>query len=121
MAQILLLDDDPVLCRVITLALEAAGHRVQSHENARKGMQTLEQENPDLIITDIVMPEMDGLEILRKVRQLRPELPVLVISGGGSFEPAGYLSVAQSFGATAVLPKPFRPAELVELVAKLVA
>lgn len=120
MARILLIDDDAVLRRVITLALEAAGHQVQGYENARKATQRLDEPYPDLIITDIVMPEMDGLEMLRKIRQLQPELPVLAISGGGSFEPAGYLSVAQSFGATAVLPKPFRPAELVELVSRLV-
>lgn len=119
MAQILLIDDDPVLRSVVTLALEAAGYQVQCYENARKGMLNLDKQRPDLIITDIVMPEMDGLEMLRKVRQLQPELPVLAISGGGSFEPSGYLSIAQSFGATAVLPKPFRPSELVELVSRL--
>ncbi len=107
MAHILLLDDDPVLRRVITLALEAAGHHVQSFENARKGMQNLAKESADLIISDIVMPEMDGLEMLRRVLQLHPGLPVLAISGGGSFEPGAYLSVAESFGATAILPKPF--------------
>jgi CheY-like chemotaxis protein len=121
MARILLIDDDPVLRRVITLALEGAGHYVQSYENARKGMQNLAKEAPDLIVTDIVMPEMDGLEMLRELRRRQPGLPVLAISGGGSFEPEAYLNVAQSFGATAVLAKPFRPAELVERIAQLLA
>jgi DNA-binding response OmpR family regulator len=119
MAQILLIDDDPVLSRVITLALEAAGHQVQCYENARKAVRNFDKDRPDLIVTDIVMPEMDGLELLRKVRQLRPELAVLAMSGGGSFEPSAYLSIAESFGAAAVLSKPFRPAELVALVARL--
>jgi CheY-like chemotaxis protein len=73
------------------------------------------------LITDIVMPEMDGVETLRAARQLDPDLPILAISGGGSFDPKDYLGIAQAFGATAVLPKPFRPAELVEMVSRLLA
>jgi CheY-like chemotaxis protein len=121
MAQILVIDDDPVLRRVVTLALEAAGHSVLRCENGRKAVAYLEHDHADLLITDIVMPEMDGVETLRAARLLDPNLPILAISGGGSFDPKDYLGIAQAFGATAVLPKPFRPAELVELATKLLA
>jgi CheY-like chemotaxis protein len=121
MAHILVIDDDPVLRRVVTLALEAAGHSVLRCENGRKAVAYLQHDHADLLVTDIVMPEMDGVETLRAARQLDPNLPILAISGGGSFDPKDYLGIAQAFGATAVLPKPFRPAELVELVSQLLA
>jgi CheY-like chemotaxis protein len=110
-----------VLRRVITLALEAAGHSVLRCENGKKAIDFLAHEHADLLITDIIMPEMDGVETVRAALQLQPELPILAISGGGSFDPADYLGMAQAFGATAVLPKPFRPADLVAMVAKLLA
>ena len=121
MAHILVIDDDPVLRRVITLALEAVGHSVLRCENGKKAVDFLTHERADLLITDILMPEMDGVETVRAARQLHPNLPILAMSGGGSFDPTDYLGMARVFGATDVLPKPFRPAELVELVAKLLA
>ena len=121
MAYILVIDDDAVLRRVITLALEQAGHSVLRCENGRKAIEFLTHEHADLLITDIVMPEMDGVETVRAARQMKPHLPILAISGGGSFDPQDYLGIAQAFGANAVLPKPFRPAELIEKVGALLA
>jgi len=121
MSHILVIDDDPVLRRVITLALEGVGHSVLRCENGRKAIDYLEHGHADLLITDIIMPEMDGVETVRAARRLQPLLPILAMSGGGSFGPADYLGIARAFGATAVLAKPFRPAELVELVASLLA
>jgi len=121
MAHILVIDDDPVLRRVITLALEKAGHSVLRCENGRKAIDFLEHEHADLLITDIIMPEMDGVETLRAARRLQPDLPILAISGGGSFDPADYLGIARAFGATDIMPKPFRPADLIERVEKLLA
>ncbi|HTV90498.1 MAG TPA: response regulator [Stellaceae bacterium] len=121
MAHILVIDDDAVLRRVITLALEAAGHTVLRCENGRKGIDFLVREHTDLLITDIVMPEMDGVETVRAARQLQPHLPILAISGGGSFDPEGYLGVARVFGADAVLSKPFRPVDLVDKVTEMLA
>lgn len=121
MAHILVVDDDPVLRRVITLALEKAGHSVLRCENGRKAIDFLAHDHADLLITDIIMPEMDGVETVRAARQLAPELPILAISGGGSFDPDDYLGIARIFGANAVLPKPIRPAELVEMVGLLLS
>ncbi len=121
MAHILVIDDDPVLRRIITLALEAAGHTVLRCENGRKAIDFLAHDRADLLITDIIMPEMDGVETVRAARRLQPYLPILAISGGGSFAPADYLGIARAFGATDVLPKPFHPPDLVERVARLLA
>jgi CheY-like chemotaxis protein len=119
MAHILVVDDDPVLRQVITLALEGAGHSVLRCENGKKAVDFLAHEAADLLITDIIMPEMDGVETVRAVRRLQPQLPILAISGGGSFDPTDYLGMAQAFGATAVLPKPIRPQQLIEVVTTL--
>lgn len=121
MAHILVIDDDPVLRRVITLALEAAGHTVLRCENGKKAIDFLVHDRADLLITDIIMPEMDGVETLRAARRLQPQLPILAISGGGSFIPDDYLGIARALGATDVLPKPFHPPDLVERVAKMLA
>ena len=121
MAHILVIDDDPVLRQVITLALERAGHTVLRCENGKKAIDYLAHQHADLLLTDIIMPEMDGVETVRAARRLQPDLPILAISGGGSFDPGDYLGIARAFGATAVLAKPFRPAELVALVASLLA
>jgi CheY-like chemotaxis protein len=119
MAHVVVIDDDPVLRRVIALALEAAGHSVLRCEHGRKAVDFLAHDHADLLITDILMPEMDGIETLREVRRLRPDLPIVAISGGSSWNPTHFLGFAQAFGANAVLAKPFAPADLIELAAKL--
>ncbi len=121
MAHILVIDDDPVLRRVMTLTLEQAGHTVLRCENGRKAIDFLAHEPADLLITDVIMPEMDGVETVREARRLHPHLPILAISGGGSFDPKDYLGIAQAFGATDILAKPFSPAELLDKVQRLLA
>jgi CheY-like chemotaxis protein len=121
MAYIIVVDDDPMLSLVVARALKAAGHSVLRCENGRKAIEHLTHEDADLLITDILMPEMDGLETMRAAKQLRPQLPILAISGGGSFGPTDYLGIARAFGTTAVLSKPFQVTELVAMVAGLLA
>ena len=104
---------------MIALALVEAGHSVLQCENGRKAIEHLRYEDADLLILDILMPEMDGIETLRTVRQLNAELPILAMSGGEGRDPANYLGMAQALGATATLPKPFFLPELLELVSTL--
>lgn len=120
MAKILLLDDEPDLLQAMTRVLQAAGHTVVTFDNGRAGIAHLKTDPPDLLITDIFMPEMEGLETIKTVHRLRPDLPIIAISGG-NFQRADYLTYAREFGAAATLRKPFRLAELVELVTKLLA
>lgn len=118
MAQIVVIDDEPGMLRMITRALEKCGHTVTSYENGRHAIQGMETTAPDLVITDIFMPEMDGLELTRELTRSRPKCPIIAVSGAS--ELPDYLGVAQNFGAT-ILRKPFRPIELVELVDRLLA
>ncbi|MBV9827477.1 MAG: response regulator [Alphaproteobacteria bacterium] len=119
MAQILVIDDDPVLQQVIRLTLEAAGHTVLRCDNGRKAIDIVTYDHADLIVTDIIMPEMDGIEMVRAVRRVRPELPIVAISGGSNGNADDYLGMAKVFGASMTLTKPFRPQDLVTAIAEL--
>jgi CheY-like chemotaxis protein len=113
-------DDEPLLRRALALSLERAGHSVVKCEKRKRAVEYLAHDEADLLITDIMMPEMDGVETIRVVRRRRPELPIIAMSGGLP-DPADYLGLARYFGATAILAKPFQPSELVEIVERLLA
>jgi CheY-like chemotaxis protein len=118
MAKIIVIDDEPGVLRFACLALEAAGYSVVAYPDGRGGIEHIRREPPDLLITDIFMPEMEGLETIRQARDLRSEMPIIAMSGV-YFEGGDYLEIAEKFGAVATLRKPFRPAELLDLVARL--
>ena len=120
MAHILVVDDEPPLRRAIALALERAGHSVVRCENGKRAVQYLTYDEANLLITDILMPEMDGVETVRAVRRLKPELPILAMSGALP-DPNAYLGLARFFGATTLLVKPFQTGELVEIAERLLA
>jgi CheY-like chemotaxis protein len=120
MARIIVIDDEPGVLRVACLVLEAAGHTVAAYPDGRGGIAHIEREPPDLLITDLFMPEMEGLETIRLARELQAEMPIIAISGV-DFAGGDYLEIAEKFGALATLKKPFRPADLVDLVARLLA
>ena len=118
MAKIVVIDDEPGVLSVARLALEAAGHAVIAYPDGRGGIEYIKSEPADLLITDIFMPEMEGLETIRLARDLRSELPIIAISGV-YIEGGDYLEIAEKFGAVATLRKPFRPSDLLDLVTRL--
>ncbi|MFW5837891.1 MAG: response regulator, partial [Desulfovibrionaceae bacterium] len=83
MADILIIEDDRMVGLLIKETLVAAGHGVRLADNGVAGLDLLEKHGADLVITDIVMPEMDGLEAINRLREKHPDLRVLAISGGG--------------------------------------
>jgi len=117
MARILVIDDDQAVRSVVTLLLQRNGHQVVVAENGRRGLKILEAEDFDLLIIDIFMPEMDGLEAIRLVRQIKPVMPILVMSGGSQLGAMpDYLSMATKLGAIDSIRKPFKPEGLVAAV-----
>jgi DNA-binding NtrC family response regulator len=117
MARILAIDDDGAVCATVGVILERAGHQVVTAQDGRRGLKQLEADQFDLLLIDIFMPEMDGLETIRVVRQSRPKLPIIVMSGSidGTKMP-DYLSFATKLGAIESLRKPFKPGALVDTV-----
>lgn len=106
MGKILIIDDDPTIQKLFSQFLESKGHLVVQATNGRTGMRMMAEDRPDLIITDILMPEMDGLEILMKIRSTHDDMPVIAISGGMRGFPLNFLHQAKLFGARHVFEKP---------------
>lgn len=119
MARILIIDDEPELRGMMCQLLRNESHTVTETDDGRRAMTWLTHEPFDLVITDILMPEMDGLEIIQAIHRMKPALPILAVSGGGR-SPAGlYLAVADKLGADQVLGKPFAPAKFLAVVRSL--
>lgn len=121
MAHILVVDDHPTVAAAITVVLRKAGHRVTVAHDGRAALALVDSEAWDLVVTDILMPELDGIGLLRALQSSRPKLPVLAISGGNRFPADLCLSLASGLGARAVLQKPFETIELIDQVDALLA
>jgi Response regulator containing CheY-like receiver, AAA-type ATPase, and DNA-binding domains len=121
MAKILVFDDEPSILLMIKKMLERAGHEVDMALNGREGMELLEKNKPDLVITDIIMPEKEGLETIMTLRKKYPEIKIIAISGGGRIGPEGYLPSAKHLGADMVFQKPLVQKEFMEAVALLLS
>jgi len=130
-AKILVVDDDPVMQMTVRLLLERAGHGVVVADDGRKGLAKFkglaEFKNGhfDLVVLDIFMPTMDGLETMKLVRELRPVTPIIAMSGKPVTQDSGsepdFLAMATKLGAVRSLPKPFRPAALLATLAECLA
>ena len=111
MAQILIVDDDDAIRGLFRRILEAEGHTITEASNGEIALQLFSDCWADLVITDIVMPAKDGLELLAELRRLALGVKIVAISGGGGLNPFTYLALARERGADAVLFKPV-PVEL---------
>lgn len=116
MADILIIDDDDVFRDVLASALEHAGHVVRQATNGIEGLQKFHQQPAELVITDIVMPEKEGLDTIRDLRREFPKARIIAMSGGLAHDPRLYLHMAEKFGAQAVLAKPFALEDLKKVV-----
>jgi len=119
MAKILVLDDELSILLMIKKMLEKAGHEVSLALNGREGMELFEKNRPDLLITDIIMPEKEGLETIFELRRKHPELKIIAISGGGMISPDGYLPGAKLLGADMTFQKPLDQKEFLQAVSQL--
>ena len=121
MALILVVDDEPLMRRTLRTALERAGHQVEEAQDGNEGLRLFREHKPDLVLTDIVMPDREGVETIQAMRALDPEMPIVAMSGGGSVGPELFLDLAQRLGATRTIAKPIRNAELTALVDECLA
>jgi DNA-binding response OmpR family regulator len=108
------IEDEPQVRLLVVSILEAAGYRVLEAANGHDGLRLFDEIAVDLVLVDILMPEMDGLELITRLRRARPASRIIAMSGG--IEQWNYLDVATHLGAQATLQKPFSPQELLDAV-----
>src|ERR1700738_2092640 len=105
--KILVIDDDHLVLYTLTRILERNGYEVVTATDGRRAMAIFRDERPDVVITDLIMPEQEGIETIMMIRHERPEVGVIAISGGARSRNFDYLRMAGSLGAAEVIRKPF--------------
>jgi len=119
MQRILIIDDDHHILLMIKKMLERAGYEVDLASNGNEGLKLFKRVQADLVITDIIMPEKEGLETIREMKRLQSDLKIIAMSGGGKISADNYLETAKIFGASKVLQKPFSQKTMVLAVIDL--
>jgi len=108
MARILLIEDEPGVRETLAAALESKGHIAVVASNGREGLEKYRADAFDLVVTDIIMPEKEGIETIKELRALNPDVKVVAISGGGRTGNMDFLKIAKGLGALQTITKPIR-------------
>jgi two-component system, chemotaxis family, chemotaxis protein CheY len=116
MKNILLIDDDEAVRLSVAFLLQSNGFTVVTAANGREGLRRCDEQRPDLVITDIMMPEIDGIETIMTLRQAFPEIPIVAMSGGWHPGDVRLLSMVAKLGATETLAKPFDCDQLLAVI-----
>ena len=114
--KILVIDDEEDICEMTKILLEKAGHDVTCTTDSRVAARLLKEQKFEAVITDMLMPDKDGLEVMADVRRHHPEIRIIAASGGGRVSSESYLHIARKSGAHALLPKPFTLPDLLSCV-----
>jgi CheY-like chemotaxis protein len=126
MARVLVIDDEETARHILDVMLKSAGHDAVLAVDGRDGLQRFEQQQFDLVICDLFMPNKEGIATLRELRRLDSTVPVIMMSGGMASVPylgiahVDYLMIAEAFGATRTLEKPFTYSQIIRLVRECV-
>jgi YesN/AraC family two-component response regulator len=116
MARILVVDDEDIVRFTLRQMLERSGHEVFEAANGRLALKAFEEFPVDLVITDVIMPEKEGIETIVQLRQRKPDLKIIAVSGGGRTKTMNYLETAERFGAHCALAKPLRRQDVLDAV-----
>ena len=112
MARILIVEDEESIRTMLSQSLKQLDHEISTAPDGDQALEFLRENEIDLVVTDIVMPNREGLETIQDIRQNWPKIKIIAMSGGGRVGNMNYLELAQNFGATAALKKPFTMAQL---------
>ncbi|MBW1742583.1 MAG: response regulator [Deltaproteobacteria bacterium] len=118
--KVVVIDDNAEIRRVIELKLRTQGYKVITAANGKEGLNLIKSKQPDVVITDIVMPEKEGIEVITEVRRDFPNVKIIAMSGGGLIGPHEYLSWTKMMGVQRTFTKPFAINEILEAVNELV-
>lgn len=116
---VLLVEDDEVMLRALGRTFQQAGCQVVGARDGDEGLARFAERTPHLVVTDILMPNREGVETIMAMKARAPDVKILAISGGGRLGADEVLGLVIGLGADAVLPKPFRSAEILAAAAKL--
>jgi DNA-binding NtrC family response regulator len=106
MAKILLVEDDNLVRDMLVQMLQRASHEVESATNGEEATLLLQKSQPDIMVTDIIMPKKSGITLISEVKNMHPDMDIIAISGGGRLDPTGYLDLSESLGASVSFEKP---------------
>lgn len=120
MAKILLVEDDNLVRDMLTQVLERASHEVASAADGEAASVILQTSEPDVMVTDIIMPKKSGITLISEVRNRHPNMEIIAISGGGRLDPKGYLDLSESIGASVSFEKPIDNSALLMAIDLLV-
>ncbi len=121
MAKILLVDDNATLLKHQGEFLRLGGHEVTTAPDGKLAMRLVQTQAFELVITDLVMPEKEGIELIQELRQTHPAIKIIAMSGGGRGDARDYLAIAKALGAAQVLAKPFSGDELLQAINAVLA
>jgi CheY-like chemotaxis protein len=121
MHEILIIDDEPSIRKMLKKLLEKNSYQVWETNDGKQGIESYRENNPDLIITDLIMPEKEGLETIRELKKIDPDVKIIAISGGGLVDPKMYLNMASKFGAVRTFTKPVDNEILLSAIAEILS
>jgi DNA-binding NtrC family response regulator len=121
MPKILIIDDDNQFRKMLCQTLEKAGYTVSEAVNGTKGVDFFKKESADLVITDILMPDKEGIETIMEIRRMAPDIKIIAISGGGRIGSDSYLDLARKLGAIETFSKPIDRKKLVAVLDNVLA
>lgn len=116
---ILVVDDDASIRELLRKLFEKSGYAVREAADGSAALRLMREEQADCVVTDIIMPEKEGIETILEIRRTYPETQIVAISGGGRIGPLNYLKMAKLMGARYVFSKPFSAADLLDAVSSL--
>ena len=116
---VLVIDDESALREILSQVLTDAGHRVVGAENGKEASKALATSAFDVVLTDVIMPEKDGMQVISEVRKKFPEVRIIAMSGGGHVSRDQYLKIAKGLGAHAILEKPFANQKLLDTIEEM--
>ncbi len=119
MPRILIIDDDAQIRMMLSMTFEDAGYKVENAPDGKTGINLYKQKPADIVITDLIMPEKEGIETILELRQGFPDAKIIAISGGGKGFPGTYLDLAERLGAQLTFSKPFDVRDLLMAVKKI--
>lgn len=119
--KILVVDDDKEFLSLLEEFLVSRGYEVMTSLDGDDAQKRFPEFMPDIVVTDIVMPGVDGIELLLNLRKVNPEVRIITMSGGNAGHASTYLKMADNLGANVILYKPFKLSELLEQINKLEA